>query len=69
MDLETQRHIFEPLFTTKANGTGLGLAIVQRIVIDHGGEIVIAEARGRGTDFVVRLRAAGDAAPQVAPAA
>jgi signal transduction histidine kinase len=66
---EVREKIFTPYFTTKPNGTGLGLAIVQRIVIDHGGEIVIAEAPGRGTDFVVRLRAAIGTVPVVAPAA
>ena len=64
-----RERIFTPYFTTKENGTGLGLAIVQRIVIDHGGEIALADGPGRGTTFVVRLRAIAGPAPAVAPAA
>ena len=31
--------------TTRAKGTGLGLAIVRKIMEDHGGEIVLGDAR------------------------
>ena len=42
--------LFQPYATNKPDGTGLGLAIVQRIVQEHGGEIVYAAGppRGRG---------------------
>jgi two-component system cell cycle sensor histidine kinase/response regulator CckA len=55
---ETVRaRIFDPFFTTKASGqgTGLGLATVQRIVNQHGGEIDVETAPGRGTSMRVRL--------------
>jgi signal transduction histidine kinase len=32
--------LFQPYATNKPDGTGLGLAIVQRIVHEHGGEIL-----------------------------
>ncbi len=49
--------VFTPYFTTKhaKGGTGLGLAIVHRIISDHGGRIVIAEAAGGGARMLVEL--------------
>ena len=47
--------IFEPYFSTKASGTGLGLLIVRRIVHEHGGEIDLASAEGKGLTFTMRL--------------
>lgn len=48
--------VFEPYQTTRPHGTGLGLAIVKKIVLDHGGEIVVgrSEALG-GARFEVRI--------------
>ena len=49
--------IFEPYVTTKATGTGLGLAIARKIVIEHGGDLVLAAGRAPtgGARFVVTL--------------
>jgi len=53
---------FEPYVTTKAKGTGLGLAIVKKIVIEHGGTIVILTSPDGGARVRLRLPAAGTAA-------
>jgi signal transduction histidine kinase len=48
-------HLFEPFFTTKSNGIGLGLASTQGIVRQHGGDIKVQSAAGKGTEFTVYL--------------
>lgn len=64
MDAETQRHVFEPFFTTRdrATSTGLGLSVVYGIVTSHKGFIDIVSAPGSGTTvtlfFPVDSRAA-----------
>jgi signal transduction histidine kinase len=52
---QTEKHMFQPFFTTKATGTGLGLAVVKRIVDAHHGEISVRSAMGGGTTFTVML--------------
>jgi two-component system nitrogen regulation sensor histidine kinase NtrY len=53
---ERQR-IFDPYVTYREGGTGLGLAIVRKIVIDHGGDVVVQEAPAPlgGARFVVEI--------------
>ncbi len=41
--------IFEPFFTTKITGSGLGMHITYQIMKEHGGEIRITSAEGKGT--------------------
>ncbi|MFN3522915.1 MAG: ATP-binding protein [Phenylobacterium sp.] len=48
----------EPYVTTREKGTGLGLAIVKRIMEDHGGELVLTDARGgQGARAILRAPA------------
>ncbi len=57
MDAETQTHLFEPFYTTKAvgKGTGLGMASVDGIVRQNGGLITVTSAVGQGTTVNVLL--------------
>ncbi|MEO1336143.1 MAG: ATP-binding protein, partial [Myxococcota bacterium] len=54
-----QDEIFTPYFTTKPEGTGLGLAIVDRIVAEHGGDILV-RSTDHGTTFTLRLPIVAD---------
>ncbi|MBV8051213.1 MAG: HAMP domain-containing protein [Acidobacteriaceae bacterium] len=48
--------LFEPFVSVgKENGTGLGLTVVQKIVQDHGGQIVVENTSEGGTVFRVTL--------------
>jgi signal transduction histidine kinase len=52
---EKMEKIFDPYFTTKDGGAGLGLMIVQRIVGEHGGDLLVASNPGKGTTMTMRL--------------
>jgi signal transduction histidine kinase len=48
--------LFEPFISHgKENGTGLGLTVVQKIVQDHGGEVVVEKTSAEGTVFCISL--------------
>lgn len=47
--------ISQPYFTTKEAGIGLGLAITERIVKEHGGELLVESTVGIGTVFTIAL--------------
>jgi signal transduction histidine kinase len=48
--------LFEPFVSYgKENGTGLGLTVVQKIVQDHGGDVVVERTSAAGTVFCITL--------------
>lgn len=55
--LEAQDKLFEPFFTTKpvGKGIGIGLSTCYSIVSNHGGEISVTSAVGKGSSFKVAL--------------
>ena len=52
---EIKGKIFDPYFTTKSDGTGIGLSLCQRIVMDHGGSLTVADSKLGGTEFRIEL--------------
>lgn len=50
-----REQLFLPYYSTKGRGSGLGLAIVRRIVVEHGGNITVADHQPRGTRFSIEL--------------
>jgi signal transduction histidine kinase len=55
--------LFEPFVSSgKENGTGLGLTVVQKIVQDHGGDIVVENTSELGTVFRLTLPLTSSAA-------
>ncbi len=71
MNVETQRRIFDPYFTTKkeGEGTGMGLSVAHGIIKSHKGEITVYSEPGKGTTFHVLLpeteiKAVPETAPQ-----
>lgn len=57
MSPEVLKRLKDPFFTTKreTGGTGLGLAISERIVADHGGDMVFDSEVGLGTTVTVSI--------------
>lgn len=47
----TEERLFEPFYSTKETGLGLGLPVSQRIIKQHGGEILLGPTNGGGAVF------------------
>ena len=47
--------IFEPFYTTKKTGSGLGMMVVERIIREHGAEILINSTPGMGTTVTLKF--------------
>jgi signal transduction histidine kinase len=52
---EVLPRVFDAYYSTKPGGSGLGLPTTNRIVREHGGEIVVESEVGKGTRFVLKL--------------
>lgn len=56
MSDETQRHLFEPFYTTKPkDGHGLGLSVSNSIIARHNGTIEVKSRLGVGSRFIIKL--------------
>jgi len=55
MTKETQKNLFESLFTTKEKGTGLGLAVSKALIDLHRGAIEVRSWPGKGSRFTIKL--------------
>lgn len=56
MDSHTLEKAFNLFFSTKGTkGTGFGLFITDNIIKQHGGTIQVKSARGKGTQFCIRI--------------
>ena len=65
MDPETQAHLFEPFFSSKApaQGAGLGLAVVYGAVKQNGAFLEVFSRPGRGTSVEIFFPRADGTAP------
>lgn len=68
MEKDVVDRIFDPFFTTRlqSGGSGLGLSVAHGIVADHGGELDVKSAVGKGTTVTVEIPIASVADENVA---
>jgi signal transduction histidine kinase len=57
---ENKSKIFDAFFTTKPEACGLGLTISSEIIKNHGGNIGVESAEGKGATFYIELPLADD---------
>jgi len=65
VDPAVRDRLFEPYATTRGlgEGMGLGLAISKKILLDHGGDLELADSSPRGTTFRITLPAVARETP------
>jgi len=52
MDYDIKQKVFTNFFTTKGTkGTGIGLLTTRKIVVQHGGDIIMESEKGKGSMF------------------
>lgn len=49
------KEIFEPFKTTKSRGLGLGMPYAQKVIHQHGGQIIVESREGKGTEVRIEL--------------
>ena len=65
---EIRSQLFQPFVSAgKRNGLGLGLALSRQTVLEHGGDMWVESAAGRGARFSFRLPAAARVQAQGQP--
>ncbi|MDP4609821.1 MAG: ATP-binding protein [Opitutales bacterium] len=52
---EELSRVFQAYYTTKKEGHGLGMMIVQRIMREHGGQIILESRKDRGTVITLQF--------------
>jgi len=57
MTADQIKQIFEPFSTTKSRGLGLGMPYAQKIIQQHGGDIIVESQPGKGTEVRIELPA------------
>ena len=50
-----RKRIFDPFFTTKPDSSGIGLSLCRRIIMDHGGTIMIYDSEWGGAEFRIEI--------------
>ena len=63
MSAERVKQIFEPFNTTKSRGLGLGMPYAQKVINQHGGQILVDSRTGQGTQVRIELPANGRTPP------
>lgn len=57
MDHPTMAGLFRPFRSSKGKGLGIGLYQCRKILRAHGGTLTVESEKGKGTKFIIRLRA------------